>query len=168
MNLVLETPRLKLREMTLDDLDFVAALLGDREVMRFYPRCCTREESTKWIHRQRARYAMDGFGFWLATRKDDEPVGQAGLLMQDLDGSRQVGLGYLVHRPFWRQGFAYEACAGILDYAFETLGVRRVVCPIRPENQPSRRLAEKLDMVAERQTEYAGFQHIIYTRDRLP
>ncbi len=52
----------------------------------------------------------------------------------------------------------------ILEHAFETLRMGRVLCPIRPENEPSRRLAEKLDMVPEQQTEYASFQHIIYTR----
>ena len=169
MKMILETSRLSLRELTPDDLDFVAAMLADPEVMRYYPRCCSREESEAWIQRQRARYARDGFGFWLTTaRKTGEPVGQAGLLMQDLDGVMQVGLGYLIHRPFWRRGFANEACAGILDHAFKNLGMGRVVCPIRPENEPSRRLAAKLGLVPERQTEYAGFQHIIYTRSRKP
>jgi RimJ/RimL family protein N-acetyltransferase len=166
MKHILETPRLRLREMTIEDLDFVASMLADSDVMRYYPRCCTREESAAWIQRQRARYARDGFGFWLAVASaTGEPVGQAGLLMQDLDGVMKVGLGYLMHRPFWRRGFAYEACTGILEHAFGTLGLARVVCPIRPENAPSRRLAEKLGMVPGMQIEYAGYQHIIYTRD---
>ena len=165
MKIILETPRLLLREMTLDDLDFVATMLADPEVMRYYPRCCTREESEAWIRRQRVRYATDGFGFWLAVANEtSQPVGQAGLLMQDLDGVMQVGLGYLMHRPFWHRGLAYEACGAVLKHAFETRGMRRVVSPIRPENEPSRRLAEKLGMVPGQQTEYAGFQHIIYTR----
>ena len=164
MKLVLETSRLRLREMTAEDLDFIAEMLGDPQVMRYYPRVCTRDESAAWIARQRARYARDGFGFWLAAIKEsNEPVGQAGLLMQDLDGVMQVGLGYLVHRSYWRRGFAFEACEGILAYAFETLKMGRVVCPIRPENAPSRRLAEKLGMAAARRTDYAGFQHLIYT-----
>ena len=153
--------------MTLDDLDFVATMLADPEVMRYYPRCCTREESEAWIRRQRVRYAVDGFGFWLAVANEtSQPVGQAGLLMQDLDGVMQVGLGYLMHRPFWRRGLAYEACTTVLEHAFETRGMRRVVSPIRPENEPSRRLAKRLGMVPGQQTDYAGFQHIIYTRSR--
>jgi ribosomal-protein-alanine N-acetyltransferase len=169
MKIILETSRLLLREMTLDDLDFVAAMLADPEVMRYYPRCCSREESEAWIRRQRVRYATDGFGFWLAVaRKTGEPAGQAGLLMQDLEGVMRVGLGYLMHRPFWRRGLAYEACTDIFEHAFETRGMGRIVSPIRPENEPSRRLAEKLGMIPERQIEYAGFQHIIYTRSREP
>ena len=105
MKIILETPRLLLREMTLQDLDFVAAMLADPEVMRYYPHCCTREESEAWIRRQRVRYATDGFGFWLAVcNETSQAVGQAGLLMQNLDGVMQVGLGYLMHRPFWRRG----------------------------------------------------------------
>ncbi len=49
MRFVLETDRLALREMSLDDLDFVATMLADPQVMRFYPKCYSREESAGWI-----------------------------------------------------------------------------------------------------------------------
>jgi len=48
----LETPRLRLRQMSLGDLDFVAAMLSHPEVMRFYPKLHSRQEATLWIERQ--------------------------------------------------------------------------------------------------------------------
>ena len=81
MRLILETARLRLREMTPDDLDFVAAMLGDPEVMRFYPHTHDRAESAAWLDRQRRRYAEHGYGLWLTLdRRTLEPVGQVGLL----------------------------------------------------------------------------------------
>jgi len=53
---VLETERLCLRQLEPSDLDFAADMLGDTEVMRFYPARLTRDESRAWIDRQRVRY----------------------------------------------------------------------------------------------------------------
>ena len=78
---VLETPRLLLRELGVEDLDFIAELLGDPLVMRYWPRPYTREEAAEWIRRQQQRYARDGHGYWLAVEKaSGQPVGQVGLL----------------------------------------------------------------------------------------
>src|SRR5215207_8633460 len=93
--------RLVAREMTPTDLDFVATQLADREVMRYYPHPLNREESSAWIDRQLMRYARDGFGLWLILLRDTRiPVGQAGLLRQEVHGRAEVEVGYLIHSPF--------------------------------------------------------------------
>src|SRR6185295_18255965 len=83
---VLTTARLALRELQPRDLDFVAAMLGDAETMRFYPKPYTREESAEWIDRQRRRYRNDGYALWLVSlRATGEPVGQVGVIRQQVD-----------------------------------------------------------------------------------
>ena len=73
------TERLVLREMTDDDLQDVADLLGDPEVMRFYPRPKTREEAQLWIDRNRQRYREHGFGLWATVEKSSGgPGGKSG------------------------------------------------------------------------------------------
>jgi ribosomal-protein-alanine N-acetyltransferase len=100
MAILLETPHLVLREMTLADLDFVATMLADLEVIRFYPKCYSREEAEGWVRRQLGRYAQDGYGLWLAQdRATDEPVGQLGLIRQIVEGVKEPEVGYLIHRP---------------------------------------------------------------------
>ena len=162
----LETARLKLRRMTLDDLDFLAALLGDAEVMRWYPKILTRDEARGWIERMLARYARDGHGLWLAVDKErGEPVGQIGLLAQPVEGVVEPEIAYLVHRPFWRQGYAAEAAAATRDWAFAR-GLDHVISLIRPENVASQAVARTLGMAPTRHIDHAGLDHVIWRLDR--
>ncbi len=167
MKQILETSRLLLREMHLDDLDFVAEMLGDAEVMRHYPRCYSREESKAWIRRQMDRYFRRGYGLWLVVEKaSDRPVGQVGLVPQRVNGKAKLEVGYLIHRPFWRRGFATEAASAVRDHAFDVLGKRTVISLIRPENLPSQGVAHKLGMKPIATTLHAGLDHIVFAVSR--
>ena len=165
---ILETSRLILREMSLDDLDFVAEMLAHPEVMRYYPKCYSRDEAETWTQRQMNRYARHGHGLWLALEKATGlPVGQVGLLIQNVAGVEEKEVGYLVHRPFWRRGFATEAALACLNCAFDVFGRQRVIALIRPENTPSLAVARKLGMQPEPdRVEHSGFEHIVFTVSR--
>jgi RimJ/RimL family protein N-acetyltransferase len=164
MQPVFETERLRAREMSLADLDFVAAMLAHPEVMRFYPKCYSREEARGWLERQLGRYREHGHALWLVEeRAGDEPVGQVGLLWQQVDGTRQPEVGYLVHRPFWRRGYATEAALATRDHAFYALDMPRVVSLIRPANLPSQGVARKLGMRPEGTTTHAGMEHAVWS-----
>lgn len=163
MNQVLETSRLLVREMTLEDLDPVATMLGHPEVMRYWPKTYNRLEATDWIRRQQDRYARDGFGYWLLIDKVlGQPVGQAGVLSLQVDSHVEMGLGYILGRPFWGRGYATEAAIGCRDYAFAARRADRVVALVRPENQPSRNVVSRLGMVWTRNTPFAGFDHMVF------
>ena len=164
MKLIFETPRLALREMTEEDLDFVAEMLADPEVMRYYPKCYSRQEADAWLRRMLDRYARDGHALWLVQdRITRQRLGQVGLLMQTVNGLAEAEVGYLIHRPFWRRGFAREAAAATRDYAFITLGKPHVISLIRPENLPSQGVARKLGMSARPGTvPHGGFEHLVF------
>lgn len=168
MTELLETPRLALREMSPADLDFVAAMLADPEVMRYYPKCYSREQSAFWIERQRKRYARHNHGLWLVSEKTTgQPVGQVGLLIQNVQGVEEKEVAYLIHRPFWGKGFATEAAQACRDYAFGVLERRRVIALIRPENVPSQAVARKLGMTPEPQrVQHSGFDHLLFSVSR--
>jgi len=168
MKTVLETPRLLVREMDMTDFEFLAEQLADPEVMRYWPRPYTPEEVVAWVRRQEERYAREGFGYWLALDKTTGlPVGQVGLLSHEVDGRPEIDLGYIIHRPFWRLGYATEGAAACRDHAFLTLEVPRVVALVRPENVPSQGVARNLGMSPVSRTTFADLEHIVFelTRD---
>jgi RimJ/RimL family protein N-acetyltransferase len=162
-NLILTTSRFRCREMTESDADFLAAMLGDAEVMRHYPKPLDRAESDAWLQRVLAAYARAGHAFWMVERlADGARVGQIGLLPKEIDGRPEVEVAYMVHRPFWRQGIALEVAMACRDYAFTTLRAPRVVCMIRQENLPSLAVAAKLGMRRIGDIVYFGLPHWLF------
>lgn len=168
MSFLLETPRLKLRELASDDIAFLATMRGDPEVMRFWPRPDTPEESAAWLAKQQDRYARDGIGQWLVTRRETgELVGVTGLMRIDVEGTSEVELGYMIHRPFWRQGYASEAAAAARDFAFESLALDRLIALIRPENLPSQGVARAIGLRPEgRIVSHAHLPHEVFAMPR--
>lgn len=166
-NSILATPRLSLREMTWDDLDFLAMLLADERVMRHYPKPCTREEAQLWMGRILDRYAQHGHAFWLVSlRATGAPIGQVGLLLQHVDGVDEPEIGYMIHADHWRQGYASEAAAAVRDHAFTRLDKPRVISLIRPVNVPSQRVALRLGMKPERLTSWHDLDHLVFSLAR--
>ena len=145
------------------DLDFLAAMLGDPEVMRYFPSVENRAGTVASIQRQMDRYAQWGYGPWLVlNRETGLPVGRVGLLRQSVDGIEEVEVGYMIHRPFWRQGLAFEAAAACRDYVFHTLRRERVISLVRPENLPSAAVARKLGMQAEKEVMHYELRHLVF------
>lgn len=149
------TARLRFREMTDADLDAMAGLLGDPEVMRFYPAPRSREEAAAWIAGNRRRYTEDGHGLWIVEARaaelgvhDDEWVfvGDCGLTWQQVNGERRLEVGYHVRADLQGRGYATEAAAACRDHARDALGSPELVAIIHPANTASRRVAEKIGM----------------------
>jgi [ribosomal protein S5]-alanine N-acetyltransferase len=164
---ILVTERLSLREIKWDDLDFLAAMLGDPLVMRHYPKPHTREEAAAWLDRNLVRYANDGHGFWLVSdRANGQPLGQVGLVKQIVEGVEEWEIGYLIHAPFWRRGYASEAAAAVRDYAFGVLDKRRIISLVRPVNIPSQRVALRIGSKPERLVMYHDLEHILFSQER--
>ena len=148
-----------------DDLSFLAEMLGDAEVMRFYPQVYSREESQVWLDRQLERYAKDGHGLWLVESiETGKPIGQVGLINQTVEGVVEAEIGYLIHRPFWRTGYATEAASAVREYARETLGKTRLISLVRPINIPSQRTALKIGSKPEKLILFAELDHIVFSQ----
>lgn len=161
---ILETPSLILREFVAEDRDALTLVLGDPETMRFYPTALDQAGVAEWIARNRRRYAKDGHGLWaMVLRSTGEVIGDCGLTVQTVDDVNQIEIGYHVRRDRWCQGFATEAARACREYGFAKLPVEHLISLIRPENLPSRRVAEKNGMTICKETRKAGFIHLVYS-----
>jgi ribosomal-protein-alanine N-acetyltransferase len=149
---ILETTRLTVRRMIKDDLPELLAVFGDAETMRFYPAPFDRQRMQDWLDWNQRSYSKYGYGLWcLLLRASGEVVGDCGLVNQEVDGIREVEVGYHVRRDLWGRGLATEAASACRDYGFEVLGRRRLISLIHPENRASRRVAEKVGMTLQRE-----------------
>jgi RimJ/RimL family protein N-acetyltransferase len=137
--------------MTPDDLDDMAALLGDPEVMQYYPRPRTRDEALGWIGWNQSLYRDEGYGLWLITlRATGEFVGDCGLTPQEIEGTTELEVGYHVRAALQGRGYATEAAAACRDYARDVLTANRLIAIIHPSNIPSQRVAQKIGLSHER------------------
>ena len=145
------------------DLDDMAALLGDPEVMRYYERPKTRDEALAWIDWNLGLYRDHGFGLWIVSlHETGEFVGDCGLTLQEVEGVTEVEVGYHVRAGLQRRGYATEAAEACSDYARDVAGRERLIAIINPANVPSQRVAEKIGLTYERDASYkaSGMQRI--------
>lgn len=159
----IETERLRLRPYTLDDLDPLTDQLGDAQTMRYYPRTFTRDEAQTWIENQLRRYELDGFGLLvMEDRSTGAWVGQCGPATRDVDAVTEVEIGWLTAREHWGKGYAPEAGAASARWVFDNTERMHVISLIRPENEPSTRVADKIGMTRWRETMYKAYRHDVW------
>jgi ribosomal-protein-alanine N-acetyltransferase len=101
----LETERLRLRPYTLDDLDDLFEILGDKETMSYYPEPYSRDRTMGWIEDNVKRYEMDGFGLWAMEMKETgDFVGDCDPAVREVERQREIEIGWHVHRALWNEG----------------------------------------------------------------
>lgn len=164
---ILRTLRLTLRELAPQDADALSRILSDPETMRYYPAPYDRAGVEGWIDRNIQRYQDDGVGLWtMELTETCEVIGDCGILLQEVDGERLYEIGYHLRRDFWGQGLATEAAVACRDWAFENLKTERMISLIRPENMPSRRVAERNGMTIWKEVDWRGFRHCVYSVEK--
>ncbi len=166
-DVVIETERLLLRRFTANDTDAIFAVIGDPIAMQYYPQKFTRDDAAKWVERNLRRYDENGYGiFAVALKSSGEVIGDCGLAQQSVEGLPHLEVGYHLQRCHWGLGYATEAARACMDYAFCKLAAEKVISLIRPENWPSRRVAERNGMQVEREVTFEGLPHLMYAMRR--
>ncbi len=149
---VLQTPRLNLRTLSLDDAEFILELLNDSSFLRFIgdKGVRTTEDARQYIlSGPMDSYERHGFGLWLVELKGSKtPIGICGLLKRDTLSDVDIGFAFV---PQYRsKGYAFESAAAVMDYGRNVLGLRRVVAITDEDNTGSIRVLEKIGMTFDR------------------
>ena len=169
-----DSPRLRFRRLRADDYAAIAPILQDAQTMYAWEHGFSYDEVCAFLADQLRRYQADGCGYFLALeRESGRTVGLAGPLLEHLGANETaIGIGYIIDRARWGQGFGAECARTMLRYAREKLGAPRVVALIRPENAASLRVAAACGMnpVGQVVKHYRGKEmpHLLYTIDTAP
>jgi RimJ/RimL family protein N-acetyltransferase len=149
---VIETGRLILRRLAVDDAEFIVELLNQPSFLRYIGDKEVRNNADAVRYIQAgplASYERFGFGLYLVELKETGvPIGICGLLKRDSLPDVDVGFAFLP--SYWSQGYAFEAAAAVMTYGRDVLGLRRIVAITSPDNEGSIRLLEKLGLRFER------------------
>ena len=162
----LDTPRLHLRPLRLADLEPLHAIQSDPDHMRYYPHPFSLDESRAWIERMQERYERDGLALLaVEDRESGEFLGNVGPCVQVVDGVDEVELGWSIAPRRTRRGIATEAAAACRDWVFTHTATEHLISLVRPENTPSRRVAEHLGMTVWKDVLWGSLQpmpHHVY------
>ncbi|WP_457583387.1 GNAT family N-acetyltransferase [Ensifer canadensis] len=146
----IETQRLRLRPWEESDVSPFAVINSDPDVRRYYyPAILTPAETADVIAGCDAHLRQHGFGFVALERKADAAlIGGLGLSIagDEIPDGPHIEIGWILGRPYWRNGYALEAASACLQYAWATLGLAEVIGYTSQINHPSRALMEKLGM----------------------
>lgn len=147
----LETARLTLRRWRADDLEPLAAIHADPDVMRWIGDGSTRDknQTRAGIEAMERQWETAGFGlFAVELRSTGELAGFTGLSVPDFlpEAMPAVEVGWRLGRRFWGNGLASEAAAAAVRFGFADCGLERIVSITQVGNGASERIMEKLGM----------------------
>lgn len=145
----LETERLCLRPVTLDDVDDMAAMNADARVMEFFPAPMTYEESAAFVRRIIDHQERHGFSLYALHIKESEAFcGFTGLLRAEFEAAftPAIEIGWRLPHTAWGQGLGPEAARACLAFGFESLGLDEIVSFTALQNFRSIRVMEKIGM----------------------
>jgi RimJ/RimL family protein N-acetyltransferase len=153
----LRTSRLILRPWRTDDLDDLAEIYGDPEVMRYIRDGSVqdREQTAAGLAKMSADWAERGFGLFAAeVRATGALAGWVGFAVPEFlpEVMPAVEIGWRLGRAYWGSGYATEGARAALRFGFVERGLERVVSIRHVDNVRSARVMEKLGLRFERRT----------------
>jgi RimJ/RimL family protein N-acetyltransferase len=164
--MLIETERLLLRPLVLDDLEEFVAVHRDPEVTRFV-RALDRAQAAQRLRANEREWQERGYGFWAvleATR---------GLLLGRVGFKHwpqfaETELGWTLRRDAWGHGYATEAGRACLEWGFATLPVPYITAMINADNARSIGVARRLGFQAMREDSLLGDPVIVHAIARRP
>src|SRR3954462_2115250 len=125
---MIEKLRTIIRPYSEADIALIAPIFADPITMMFWPQPFSEQATAAWVRRAGASFSATGMGRMLVESRDSgAPIGDCGIVEAEINGRREYDLGYIIHHPYWRQGFGIE-CArvpGVRDPHAGTAADRR-------------------------------------------
>ncbi|ATP42269.1 N-acetyltransferase [Solibacillus sp. R5-41] len=148
---LLETERLVLREITIEDASSILNYLSDKEVMKYYglePFQSVNDALDEISWYQSIFSNKTGVRWGITVKDQQELVGSCGFLNVDAQHAR-ADIGFELNQSFWGRGIASETLKPIITYGFKQLKLQRIQALIEPANIASQKLVERHGFVRE-------------------
>ncbi len=146
MKIIIETHRLQLREMNVEDAPFLFELNNDSDVLKYTGDVPFVNEEEAWNFLVNYdQYKKYNRGRWAVIIKStNDFAGWCGLKYRSEDNETDLGFRFM--KKFWNQGLASEAALACINYGFSILHLNRIVGRAMIENKASIRVLEKVGM----------------------
>lgn len=143
--------RLSLRPVAESDLPDLLEINGDPEVTRFLPYATWQslEDGAAWLRRMQTLGSTGTGQQLVVVRNEDAKVVGTVLLFKFDEGSARMELGYVLGRPYWKQGLMREALEAVCSHAFSAMGIRRMEAEVNPMNHGSNALLQRVGFTLE-------------------
>ncbi|MBI1213066.1 MAG: GNAT family N-acetyltransferase [Alphaproteobacteria bacterium] len=140
----LQTERLIMRGPCAGDFEPFAKMMADPDVARYIaPAPMERPDAWRALSSAIGHWVLRGYGAWSVIRKTDGAfLGRVGMI--NPEGWPGLEIGWTLDKPYWGRGYATEAAAAAMRYAFLTQPVDRLISNIDPENKASQSVALRL------------------------
>ncbi|NBD24702.1 GNAT family N-acetyltransferase [Paenibacillus glycinis] len=144
-----ETARLRLRDWQDSDLEPFRRLNADEEVMAYFPKTLSAEETAAFLRAIQAEFDACGYGLYAAeTKENDAFIGFIGFHRAtfEADFTPCVEIGWRLARSAWGKGYATEGAEACLTYGWGELGFADVYSFTAEANAPSKNVMRKIGM----------------------
>ncbi len=145
--IILETPRLVLREKIVEDAPFFFELNSNYNVVKYTGDSPFNnlEEAESIVRYVMNQYKENGYGRWLVALKEtNAPIGWCGLKYHT--DTKETDIGYRLLESAWGKGYATEAAKACIEYGFEHFKLERIIGDAMKDNTASINVFKKLGM----------------------
>jgi RimJ/RimL family protein N-acetyltransferase len=140
-----QTERLRLRAFTIGDEAALFDVFSDPYARTFYPQMVDRTRVRAWIEWNLRNYDEFGFGLWAMELKvNGQFVGDCGLTHQDVEGRRELEIGYHVIERERGKGYATEAARACLEFGFTNTSCESICSTVKASNTASCAVAARV------------------------
>ncbi|CAM2968773.1 GNAT family N-acetyltransferase [Helicobacter burdigaliensis] len=142
---ILSTKRTNLHYLNKRDFKALHSIFSKIEVMYAWGHGFSTEDTQDWLEKRLQSYQKDGLGFYALVLKDTNTlIGTAGLQKTKIQEKEVIEIGWILDKPYWKQGYGIEVATEIRNYAFNVLNLKEIYCIIKENNFASLNLANKL------------------------
>ncbi|MDQ6757995.1 MAG: GNAT family N-acetyltransferase [Bacteroidota bacterium] len=144
---ILETDRLVLRQISIDDAEDILRLRSNDEAIKYIhkPKLTSIDDAIELI---KIMNSPDRIQWGIALKNENKIIGTIGY-HRIIKEHYRAEIGYMLHPQYWNNGLMNESIKKIIDFGFDEMKLHSIEAIINPENNISRKILQKFNFINE-------------------